>query len=133
MKKNKKIEVRVTEDEYKMISFFTELSGAKSMSQYVLENALGHPTDNFTSLLEERDGVWYFKDRKLEVFKNYYLWTHPQEQSIEEWADLYSFPVTAMKQAEYVCTVLCKVDYDKWIKENTSSSAKGKRSRISDI
>lgn len=68
--------------------------------------------------LEEKDGKWFYRGRKLEVFQNYYLFsTSKYSSEPQTWADLYSLPAVAVDEARQLCMIGEKKAYEAWVRE----------------
>lgn len=94
-----------------------------SKSEFVLGYALKRANEVLYQTeyehLEEVGSTWNFKGRKLSVFLNFYLLAH-SEYADSEWADLYSLPVAAVREARKLCNGPAADIYKQWVEQYES-------------
>lgn len=64
--------------------------------------------------IQKLNGEWGFRNRKLKVFENFYLLAS-SEYSDADWADLYSLPLSAVREARQLCEHLDIAAYTAWV------------------
>jgi len=106
-------------DKIRKASEILHLSKSEFVLGYALKiaDAVLHQTKY--EYLEDTDSTWNFKGRKLPVFLNFYL-SNQSGYSDTEWADLYSLPVAAVREARKLCSGSAAEAYKQWVEQYES-------------
>lgn len=103
-------------DKLKRASNLSNMNMSEFIMGYALEKAnkiLRHePSFRF---LEKKNGEWFFKNRKLRVFDNFYMFDKSEIKfRIGEWCDMYGLSTQAFNEAKE-CVAFYKDDFNRWI------------------